>query len=80
MIERKEFQKKIAKRIAELREAQNISQSELARRCFKDKQTISRLESGDHAPVTFFLYEVAIGLGVKLSDIISAIEEEPERT
>ena len=61
---------KFGKRIAELREQQGISQSELARRSGKDRQNINRLEKGAINPTLFQLTEIAKALNVSLPELL----------
>jgi transcriptional regulator with XRE-family HTH domain len=63
-MERKAFAKKIGKRIAQIRKDQGISQSELARMCLKDRQSLHRVEAGQRLPSSFYLYELAEALDV----------------
>ena len=63
-MERKAFAKKIGKRIAQIRKDQGISQSELARMCLKDRQSLHRVEKGERLPSAFYLYELAEALEV----------------
>lgn len=56
----------IGKRIAELREQQNLSQRELARRCNIDQAHISRIERGLLSPSLDTLAEIAETLDAKV--------------
>ena len=64
------LQKKISKRIIELRTEKGWNQSDLARACDKDRQTIQKLESGTVNPTIYTLQQIADGLGVSLSNLI----------
>ena len=57
----------IISQIIEARKAQNMTQSELARRVGTQKSNISRLESGNYNPSLDFLIKVARSLGKELS-------------
>lgn len=63
------LQKKLGKRIADLRDLRGINQTELGIRCNKDRQSISRLENGKVNPSFFYLFQVATALEVNLKDI-----------
>lgn len=58
-MERKAFAKKIGKKIAQIRKDQGISQSELARMCLKDRQSLHRVEKGERLPSALYLYELS---------------------
>ena len=64
------LQKKISKRIIEWRTQKGWNQSDLARACDKDRQTIQKLESGRVNPTIYTLQQIADGLGVSLSKIV----------
>lgn len=61
------FLKKLGKNIARLREEAGLSQTELALRCDKDRQSLNRLEKGRINPSIYYLSEIAaeLKLGVK---------------
>jgi transcriptional regulator with XRE-family HTH domain len=61
---RKAFE--LAERVRELREAQGLSQSELARRIGSTQPAIARLEAGGVAPSIDTLERIAIALGLEL--------------
>lgn len=63
--------KKLGKQVVKAREKKGWSQAELARNCYKDRQSIERLENGKINPSFFYLYEVAQGLGVKVNELIN---------
>jgi transcriptional regulator with XRE-family HTH domain len=58
------FLKKLGKNIARLREEAGLSQTELAFRCNKDKQSLNRLEKGRTNPTAQYLHEIATELQV----------------
>lgn len=60
----------LGKNIVKLRLEKGMSQSDLARACFKDRQSIDRLEHGKINPSAFYLKEVAEGLNVELSKLL----------
>lgn len=63
------FLKKLGKNIARLREEAGISQTDLALRCDKDKQSLNRLEKGRINPSAYYLSEIATELKVPLSEL-----------
>jgi putative transcriptional regulator len=64
------FLKKLGKNIARLREKAGLSQTDLALRCDKDKQSLNRLEKGRINPSAFYLSEIAAELKVPLRDLL----------
>lgn len=64
------LKKKIGQRIVELREEKSWSQSDLARACNKDRQSIEKLENGKVNPTLYTLLEVAIALEISLSKLV----------
>lgn len=67
---RDNLKKEIGKRIVQLREQKGWSQSDLARACSKDRQSIERLENGKVNPTLYTLLEVAIVLEISLSKLV----------
>lgn len=63
------FLKKLGKNIAHLREEAGLSQTELAHRCDKDRQTINRIEKGRTNSTALSLFQVAKEIGVPLKDL-----------
>jgi len=55
--------------VKKLREAKNISQSELARLTFKDRQSIHRFEKGKVNPSVLFLTEIAKALEIPMKKL-----------
>lgn len=47
-----------------------MSQSDLAKASFKDRQSIERVENGKINPTIFYLNELAIAIGVSLSELV----------
>ncbi len=45
-------------------------QSDLAKASFKDRQSIERVENGKINPTIFYLNELAIAIGVSLSELV----------
>jgi transcriptional regulator with XRE-family HTH domain len=65
------FLKKLGERIVAIRETKGITQTELAERCDKDKQSINRLEKGNVNPSVYYLKQVTEALGVSLEYVMS---------
>ncbi len=65
-----QLKKELGKRIVELREKKGWSQSDLARACSKDRQSIEKLENGKVNPTLYTLLEVANALGVSVSKLV----------
>jgi putative transcriptional regulator len=64
------FLKKLGKNIAKLREQAGLSQTELALRCDKDRQSLNRLEKGRINPSIYYLSEIAIELEVPVKKLL----------
>lgn len=47
-----------------------MSQSDLAKASFKDRQSIERVENGKINPTIFYFNELAIAIGVSLSELV----------
>ncbi len=65
------FLKALGNRIVSIRLTKNLSQSDLARACDKDRQSLERLENGKVNPSIFYLKEVADGLKVPLHVLLN---------
>jgi len=65
-----QLQNKIGQRIVELRKEKGWSQSDLARACKKDRQSIERLESGKFNVKIYTLLEIANALEISLSKLV----------
>lgn len=64
------FLKKLGRNIARLREESGLSQTELALRCDKDRQSLNRLEKGRINPSAYYLSEIAAELKLSLKDLL----------
>jgi transcriptional regulator with XRE-family HTH domain len=64
------FLKKLGANVARLREEAGLSQTELALRCDKDRQSLNRLEKGRINPSVFYLKELAAELDIPLKDLV----------
>ena len=65
----KDIQLKIGKRVLELREKNNISQSELCYAIEIDIRTLSRLEGGKLNVTLRTLYKIAKHFGLEVKDL-----------
>jgi putative transcriptional regulator len=61
---------KIGHRIVELRKERGWSQSDLARACKKDRQSIERLENGKLNMTINTLFQIANALEITLSKLL----------
>jgi putative transcriptional regulator len=69
-MEKVDFLNKLGKNVVKLRSEKNWSQSDLARACFKDRQSIERLEKGKVNPTVYYLLEIAEALEVHISQLV----------
>ena len=69
-LEKYQLAKKIGRNIKTLREARNINQSELSRRCYKDPQWMEKIEHGKVNPTIYSLYIISIALEVPLEELM----------
>jgi transcriptional regulator with XRE-family HTH domain len=67
-----------AERLAALRESQELSQYELARRTGLTRQTLSRLEMGDREPSWGTVQLLALALGVDYKELADPALRLPE--
>ena len=68
-MERKDFILKLGQQIVKLREQKGWSQAELARNCYKDRQSIERLENGKINPSAYYLQEIATALNISMKEL-----------
>ncbi|MEJ7646961.1 MAG: helix-turn-helix transcriptional regulator [Chryseolinea sp.] len=69
-MKKEDLARKVGRRIVQLRERKGWSQSEFARACMKDRQTIERIESGRTNPTIYTLYEIATVLEEPVSELL----------
>ena len=65
--------KKIGQNVTRLREQAGLSQTELALRCDKDKQSLNRLEKGRINPSVYYLHQIASELNVTVKELVDVI-------
>lgn len=68
---KKEFQIELGKRIRQLREEKNISQTELGNLCDIERSNMNRIEAGNTNPSSYLLYLIAEKLGVEASELLN---------
>lgn len=66
-----EFLKMLGNRIREIRIQKGLSQSEVANRCGKERQSYQRVETGNINPTIWYLEHLAQALGVSLSELVN---------
>jgi transcriptional regulator with XRE-family HTH domain len=64
------FLKQLGRNIARLREKAGLSQTELALRCDKDRQSLNRLEKGRINPSVWYLLQIADELKIPVKDLL----------
>jgi transcriptional regulator with XRE-family HTH domain len=69
-MERELFLKRLGKNIAKVRIEQEVTQEKLAELCKKQKQSISRIETGQVNPTALSLHEIAVALKVSISKLV----------
>ncbi len=71
---KKDYLVKLGKRIAEVRKAKGMSQSDLANACDKDQQSIHKVEHAIFTPTIWYLHDIARGLKVPLSELLKPLD------
>ncbi len=69
-MQKEAFLQKLGANIVRIRKSKGINQSELANLCFKERQSIERVENGKTNPTSFYLHEIAQALEVSLSELM----------
>ncbi|MFC4738976.1 helix-turn-helix domain-containing protein [Flavobacterium ponti] len=70
-LNKKDFQIALGNRIRQLREAKNISQTELGNLCEIDRSNMNRIESGNTNPSSYLLYQIAQKLDIEASELLN---------
>jgi transcriptional regulator with XRE-family HTH domain len=70
-LNKKDFQIALGNRIRKLREAKNISQTELGNLCEIDRSNMNRIESGNTNPSSYLLYLIAQKLDIEASELLN---------
>lgn len=68
---KKEFQILVGKRIRQLREERNLSQTELANLCEFERSNMNRIEMGNINPSAFVLYSISLKLNIDVSELLN---------
>ncbi len=68
---KKEFQILIGKRIRQLREERNLSQTELANLCEFERSNMNRIEMGNINPSAFVLYTISLKLNIDVYELLN---------
>jgi transcriptional regulator with XRE-family HTH domain len=66
----KEFLQIVGKNIREIRIKKGLSQSEVANRCGKERQSYQRVETGNINATIWYLQHIAQALGVELKELV----------
>mgnify|MGYP000497948919 CR=1 FL=1 len=69
-MDKQQLAKIIGNNIKSFRKTEKINQAELARRCFKDKQAIEKIENGKVNATIHSLYIIAVAMNKELSDLV----------
>lgn len=69
VMDKQTFTTKLGIRIREVREGLGVSQSELARRCDKDRQHIEMIENGKVTCTSYNFYLICNGLGCSPTEL-----------
>lgn len=70
-MEKIEFLHRLGQNIVRLRKEKGWTQSELADKCDKEKQSIERVENGKINPTAYYLSEIAAALEVPVSELFN---------
>lgn len=71
VLTKKEFQILIGKRIRQLREERNLTQTELAHLCEFERSNMNRIENGNINPSAYVLYSISLKLNVETSELLN---------
>ncbi|HTA83128.1 MAG TPA: helix-turn-helix transcriptional regulator [Bacteroidia bacterium] len=69
-MDKKQFLISLGKQVVKLRQKKGWTQSELARNCDKDRQSIERLEKGKINPSAYYLCQIAEGLDISIKELL----------
>lgn len=70
-LNKQDFQKALGNRIRQIREAKNISQTELGNLCDIERSNMNRIEAGNTNPSSYLLYVIAGKLGVDTAELLN---------
>lgn len=74
----KEFLKQLGQRIKDIRKQKGLSQSEVANRCGKERQSYQRVETGNINPTIWYLQHIATALDVEIKELLDVQLIKPE--
>jgi transcriptional regulator with XRE-family HTH domain len=63
----------LGKRISSVRKQNRMTQEELAEKANLDRVAIAYIETGKRKPNVTSLYRIAVGLGVKVEDLVKGL-------
>jgi putative transcriptional regulator len=69
-MEKKDFLQKLGRNIVRLREEKGLSQTDLAKKCEKERQSLERLENGKINASAYYLSQIAAALEMPLKDLL----------
>lgn len=69
-MKKSELNKRIGRRVVDLREKKGWMQADLARACKKDRQALEKVENGKVNSTIYTLYEISKALEVPLTAIV----------
>jgi len=70
MVTKKEFTKRLAKKVQETRRKKNMSQEELADRAELYRTYVGHIENGRYSPSGYVLYKLIRALGVNPKELL----------
>ncbi len=76
MLDKEVFLNKLGKQIVSIRKSKGMTQSDLAHACFKERQSIERVENGKTNPTAYYLSEIAEAMDVTLSELLDFAEKQ----
>lgn len=71
VLTKKEFQILVGKRIKQLREERNLTQTDLANLCEFERSNMNRIEAGNINPSAYVLYSISLKLNVDASELLN---------
>ena len=69
-MQKEDFLKNLGRHIVSIRKSKGLTQSDLANLCFKDRQSIERVENGKTNPTSYYLFELAQALNIPLKELL----------
>jgi putative transcriptional regulator len=71
---KEKFLKKFGEHVKSIRIKKGLTGAELARRCYMDKQNISKLEKGKFNPSLYYLKNICEGLEIELDELLKGVK------